>query len=122
MIPVLGTIGDTLTQKAPLHERIIEFVKNKGGNVSFVEFQNEFPEIKGDWDFILTEFNLLLWPNVTEEFIQAIDFLIKSEKLQFAPCESLVYIGDGVVLNYPIANDFKPYASLKWFPIVFNLV
>lgn len=122
MIPLLGTVGDTLSHKAPLHERIIEFVKNKGGNVSFVEFQNEFPEIKGEWDFVLTKFNLLLWPNVTEEFIRAIDFLIKNDRLQFAPCEELVYYGDGVILKYPVAKDFKPYSTINWFPIVFNLL
>ena len=122
MIPVLGTIGETTMDDIPLHEKLFKFVKHRGGNVSFVEFQNEFPEIKGGWDFILTEYNLLLWSNVTEEFIQAIDFLIKNDKFKFAPCEELVYIGDGVILDYPIAKDFKAYATLKWFPIVFSLI
>lgn len=105
-----------------LLEKLVDFVKLKGGNVSFIEFQNEFPEIKGDWDFVLSEFNLILWPNITTEFIDAIDHLIRNDVLKFAPCEPLVYIGDGVILDYPVANNFKKYTSLKWFPIVFNLV
>lgn len=107
---------------ASLYERLVEFVKQKSGHVSFIEFQNEFSEIKGDWDFVLSEFNLILWPNVTTEFIEAIDHLIRNDILKFAPCEPLVYIGDGVILDYPVANNFKKYPSLKWFPVVFDLV
>lgn len=104
-----------------MQEKILNFVKAQGGNVSFVEFQNEFPEIKGDVDFGLFDLNLLFWPNMTWEFIEAIDTLIKTDKLKFSPCDPLVYTGDGVIMQHSIAKDFKRYESLRWFPIVFSL-
>lgn len=106
----------------PLRKKLLEFVRYKGGNVSFVEFQNEFPEIKGNEDFGQPSFNLLFWPNVTIEFIETMNFLIKEDKLKFSPCESLVYTIDGVYFNFPVAKDFKRYESLRWYPMVFSLL
>lgn len=109
-------------QNVPLEERLVEFVRYKGGNVSFIEFQNEFPEIKGNENFGQPSFNLLFWPNVTIEFIEAIDSLIKEDKLMFSPCEPLVYVGDGIVFDFPVAKEFKRYEGLRWYPMVFSVL
>lgn len=105
-----------------MKEKILTFIKKMNGHVSFVELQNEFPEIKGNELFGQESFNLLFWPNVTMEFIEAINTLIKENKLKFAPCEPLLYTGDGVFLDFPIAKEFKKYASIRWYPMVFSPV
>ena len=111
-----------LLKLSNMKEKILTFIKKMNGHVSFVELQNEFPEIKGNELFGQKRFNLLFWPNVTMEFIEAINTLIKENKLKFAPCEPLLYTGDGVFLDFPIAKEFKKYASMRWYPMVFRPV
>ncbi|WP_228270244.1 MULTISPECIES: hypothetical protein [Acinetobacter] len=111
-----------LLKLSNMKEKILTFIKKMNGHVSFVELQNEFPEIKGNELFGQESFNLLFWPNLTMEFIEAINTLIKENKLKFAPCEPLLYTGDGVFLDFPIAKEFKKYASMRWYPMVFSPV
>lgn len=102
-----------------LQQHIFDYIKKMKGNVSFVELQKEFPQIKGDYDFAQPEYNLVFWWNLTEEFIHAINKLIQDDKIYFKPCESLVYTIDGVLINTPVANEFKRYPSTRWYPMVF---
>ncbi|ENV46398.1 hypothetical protein P255_00537 [Acinetobacter brisouii CIP 110357] len=63
-----------------MKEKIFAFIKKKNGHISFVELQNEFPEIKGNEHFGQESFNLLFWPNVTMEFIETINTLINPNR------------------------------------------
>ncbi|WP_347461074.1 hypothetical protein ABEF79_07115 [Acinetobacter sp. ANC 7454] len=105
-----------------LKQQIFDYVKKMKGNVSFVELQKQFPQIKGDFDYAQPEYNLLFWWNVTEEFITAINELILENKIYFKLCEPLVYIGDGVIIDHPIAKEFKRYESPRWYPMVFSVL
>ncbi|WP_447511007.1 hypothetical protein [Acinetobacter geminorum] len=87
-----------------------------------MELQNEVPEIKGNELFGQESFNLSFWLNVTMEFFETINTLIKENKLKFAPCEPLPYKGDGVFLDFPVAKEFKKYTSMRWYPMVFSPV
>lgn len=82
--------------------------------------QKQFPEIKGNEDFGQPSFNLLFWPKVTMEFIEAINTLIMDDKIFFTRCEPLVYLADGIIFDFPVAKEFKRYESLRWYPMVFS--
>ncbi|MHC3122629.1 MULTISPECIES: hypothetical protein [Acinetobacter] len=103
-----------------MKEKILNFIKNMHGNVSFVELQNEFPEIKGSEHFGQESFNLLFWPNVTIDFIEAINSLIHDNKIMFSPCEPILYTGDGVIVDFPVAKEFQKHTSMHWYPMVFS--
>lgn len=44
----------------------------------------------------------------------------KEKKLKFAPYEPLLYTGGDVFFDFPIAKEFKKYASIHWYPMVFS--
>ena len=112
----------SLFQQRKNERKNFSLCKKINGHVSFVELQNQFPEIKGNKHFGQQSFNLLFWPNVTMEFIESINTLIKENKLKFAPCEPLLYTGDGVNFDFPVAKEFKKYATPRWYPMVFSAV
>ena len=60
--------------------------------------------------FLIVYFSILFFINT----------LIKENKLKFAPCEPLLYTGDGVIFYFPVAKEFKKYATLRWYPMVFS--
>lgn len=103
-----------------MKERILEYIKKINGNVSFIELQDKFPQMVGEEDFGQPDFNLLFWPNVTLDFIESINALIKEDKLMFSPCEPLLYMAEGVFINAPVAEKFKRYGRLHWYPMVFS--
>lgn len=103
-----------------MKEKVLEYIRKMNGNVSFVELQNEFPQLVGNEDFGQPDFNLLFWPNVTLDFIELINTLVKEDKLMFSPCEPLLYMAEGFHINVPIAKNFKRYGKLHWYPMVFS--
>lgn len=106
-----------------LKERVYKFIKSHGGGISFVELRRAFPEFSGDKDFGLIKQNIVFWSGISEEFVEALQGLIKEKRITVMPTTTLVYVMDGSLLGLPIAKRPKhKYKSSRWLPVVFNLV
>lgn len=107
-----------------LEDEIYAFIKSKR-YVSWVELQEAFPEhFKGDklvtFDR-LKEYNIYLWKGASDEFVNALNNLIKKKKIRVIPTHWLTYVIDGAVWKLPIAKRLVRYKKPRWLPVVFDI-
>jgi hypothetical protein len=102
-------------------ERIVETVGGIGGGVTFAEIVNAVgEEAKGDGQLGWPDLNVVLWTDVSENFIKA--FNLAKERIFPVPTEFLTYAMDGMLLNLPVARQLKKsYKDPHWLPVVFWL-
>ena len=106
-----------------LKERIHDYIKRKPW-ASFVDLEREFEdEMKGDWNLSMNNFNnLVLWSGVNSEFSDAISQLHSEKKIKFIyegpDIGQLNYAMDGLLMELPIATEFREYDEPHWLPIV----
>jgi hypothetical protein len=81
-------------------ERILEIIRQRGG-ATFVELIDELgSEARGDGVLPLPKApNIILWAGVSDKFTAALN-LVK-DRLVPEPCNQLVYLFDGDVLDLP---------------------
>jgi hypothetical protein len=89
--------------------------------VSFAELQRYIGDVmKGD-EVLSTPFpNVHLWANVSQTFVDAMIESQKEDWIEMKSCQSLSYVLDGAVLDWPIAQrtDKKGYKEPHWAPSV----
>lgn len=103
-----------------MRESIIKCVKF--GGISFVEMEREIEGMKGDRVLLLKYESLILWVDVSQEFIDEIGQLVSEGIITFQGCSPLIYSIDGKMLNLPIAKSFRDYKKPRWLPVVFRAV
>jgi hypothetical protein len=60
--------------------------------------------------------NVVIWCNMTEAGIDAVNTLKRERKIRMAPTSLLTYLADGRALNLPIATSIRTYKKLHWLP------
>lgn len=104
-----------------MKEQIFNYVLRNGG-VTFAEI----PLICGDaangaLAMYIPEYpNIILWDGLSDEVIDAINALLKEEKIHLHPTIAMVYLCDGAAVRLPIAKTIRHYKSPRWLPVVFN--
>jgi hypothetical protein len=102
-------------------------------SVSFAELSNNIPgfsDVVDDGDikkYTALIFNgmsnLIIWINISDIGTWALSMLQKENVVKLRPCSALVYIVDGMTLNFPIAKR-PPKAGYKtehWIPCVLHI-
>lgn len=107
-------------------EEIHEIVRVRR-HVSFAELERMIPGFKGDSPrrcFCLSEHpSLVIWLNLSDEALLALEELRKAKKVFLNPCSYLVYLVDGKMLNLPIPKRM-PRKDVKkdyWVPCVLDI-
>jgi hypothetical protein len=109
---------------------IYDFVKDRR-HVSFVELRNQIPgfcykPLEGQKATALCVPgypSIVIWINVTDEAISAINELNGLKKVFINPCSHLVYLIDGCMLNFPIPKRMPKPTTKKdwWIPCVLDV-
>jgi hypothetical protein len=97
----------------------------KNGHVSFVELSKHIPGFYNPDDSTMYTFakypNIVIWMNVSDEAVQAMEELVKSNRVFLNPCSSMVYLADGKILLLPIPKRVPPVnEKLWWVPCVLH--
>lgn len=66
--------------------------------------------------------NVVLWAGMSQDFGNALAYLLSEELIELTPTEYLVYLCDGYVLDLPVAKRLrkKGFKSPHWLPVVLN--
>lgn len=102
-----------------MKERIFNFISKLGG-VSFVELSENIDGFNGDYELHSLD-NLIAWADMSMEAIDSIRELCKEGRIIPTIANPLVYLVDGMALNYPIAKKQIAYKKPHWIPVVFNV-
>ena len=101
-----------------LEESILEFVKQRGGGVTFAEL-SALPGFAGEKEMVNEEYNHVLWSGISDEFIDALKAL--RTKLSIRPTSYLTYLADGKLLSLPLVKRPVKYKKPRWLPVTFSL-
>ena len=106
----------------PLKQRLLEYIYFKRA-VTFAELEAYFgDEFKGTKELGFPEFNIVVWPNVSERFAKTFMELEHEGLISkyIGPMSILGYFHDCKVLSLPIAKRQYKYKSLRWMPVLLN--
>ena len=104
-----------------LQQRILDFIKEKNGGVSFVEL-SRIDGVKGDYAMHLGKYeNIILWNELSKEAIVCLTELVKIKKIKPKNTQLLVYAVDGMTLRLPLAKRVMHYKKPRWMPVTFDL-
>ena len=102
-----------------MKEAILNLVKTRQ-HVSMVELCREIPGFRGNLEWVVGT-NTVLWYNVSEKAIEAMESLKKEKKIVAVTCTPMVYVTDGIVLPYPLVKSLTAnYKKPHWLPVTFS--
>ncbi len=94
-------------------EEVYGFLK-KGG-VSFAELEHKFGS--GNQHYGMKELGeAWLWFTLNEETASAVHKLYSEKRILFYPTNPLVYLVDGVMPTFPVAEKGIKYKTTHWLP------
>lgn len=101
---------------------IEQYVRSRNGGVTFVELDQNIPGFTGGDLAMEVAPNVILWTNLTETAVAAVNLLKTSFRVQLTPTTPLVYIMDGKMLRFPTARRMPRggYKTERWLPVVFG--
>ena len=107
-----------------LEDRVVDFITERGGGVSFVELESEFPEeFEGqEHAMCFADYeNIILWHPVSPAMIGALTSASNNGRIMMKPAPQIVYLVDGKFLKIPLARKLHHYKTLRWLPVTFGL-
>lgn len=107
--------------KNKLKENIESEINRLKRGISFVDL-SRIKGFTGEFEWIDTKWNVVYWPKISEEAIEAMEDLVKEKKITVRPTNWLVYFIDGCVPKYPIAKSIRNYKRTRWLPIIFDKI
>ena len=103
-----------------LAEKICTLVGSYG-HVSFVDFERHLPEVIGSIQMVWSHPNLVLWNDLTGEFIDTLSRLVEQKRVHMWPAPgSMVYVLDGKWIALPEAKSVRAYKKPRWMPVTFH--
>ena len=93
-----------------LEDRVVAFITERGGGVSFVELEREFPEeFEGQEHALnLTDYdNIMLWQPVSLAMAGALNTASTNGRIVIESAPQIVYLVDGKVPMMPIARKAR---------------
>ena len=107
-----------------LEERVVAFITERGGGVSFVELEREFPEEFDGQEHAMSLMdyeNIMLWQPVSLAMADALTSASNNGRIVMKPASEFVYFLDGKVFRLPIARKARHYKRARWLPVTFSL-
>lgn len=108
-----------------LEDRVVAFITERGGGVSFVELEREFPEEFDGQEhaMYLTGYdNILLWQPVSQAMAGALNSASNNGRIVMKATQPIVYAIDGKMLRLPLASKARHYKTPRWLPVSFSPV
>jgi hypothetical protein len=107
-----------------MKEEIYNLIEDRQG-VSFAELTDLVEGFRGEIAMCLKDDpdpNIILWPSVSEEALQAISELLEEGRIKASSTNVMVYMCDGLMPSLPIAKRVPKdgYKDPHWWPVVFN--
>ena len=106
-----------------LEDRVVAFITERGGGVSFVELEREFPgEFEGhEHAMYLTDCdNVVLWEPVSLAMTGVLNSARENGRIVMKATQPIVYAIDGKMLRLPIASKARHYKTPRWLPVSFS--
>ena len=106
-----------------LEDRVVALIAERGGGVSFVELEREFPEeFEGqEHAMSLTDYeNIMLWQPVSPAMVGALNSACNDSRIVMKPAPQIVYLVDGKFPKMPIARKLRHYKTPRWLPVTFS--
>ena len=106
-----------------LEDRVVAFITERGGGVSFVELEREFPEEFDGQEhaMYLTGYdNILLWQPVSQAMAEALNSASNNGRIVMKATQPIVYAIDGKMLRIPLARKARQYRTPRWLPVTFS--
>lgn len=89
--------------------------------VSFPELERrfgEFTQVEGNYTLGFSDKNIVIWPELSEAFVDAILKLRTEDRVRYFQADLLTYVADGGILKLPIARRDRCYKKPHWMPTV----
>jgi len=103
-----------------LKAQIFQYVRERD-RATFAEFSRDIPGVKGEFEMRLNGLeNIVLWAQMSSDAVDALNDLLKEERLFMIPTGTLTYLIDGGSLTYPVAKSARNYKKPRWLPVVFT--
>lgn len=100
-----------------MKDEMLRFIQEQT-QVSFAELERHFGEqAAGEYVLFAGASNVILWDNVSEEFVLAFRKLQEDNLIRMTPTSPLTYLINGRVLKYPLAKRVL-YSSTHWLPVI----
>jgi len=100
-----------------MKEAILKYVEEHP-HTSFAELTQSIPNFSGEYGLFQPDFpNVVVWPSLSEQAVQALVDLLRSQQIVFTPASILTYHIDGLRPSLPIATGPKHYKSPRWLPV-----
>lgn len=106
-----------------LEDRVVAFITERGGGVSFVELEREFPEEFEGHEHALDLAdceNIMLWQPVSLAMAGALNSASTDGRIVMKPAPQIVYLVDGKILGIPLARKLRHYKAPRWLPVTFS--
>jgi hypothetical protein len=102
-----------------LIKSIYDFIKTRGGGVSYAEMTRMIDGFDGDYMYGVESDNIIFWDGMSKEAISAMNELVDEEVIIPRVAHLLVYLSDGLMLKMPIAKRLRKYKDQRWLPLVY---
>lgn len=107
-----------------LEDRVVAFIAERGGGVSFVELEREFPEEfdgQDDTTRLTTYDNIVLCQPVSRAMAEALSSACSKGRIVMESVLMPVYVVDGTVPMVPIARKARQSRTGQWLPVTISL-
>ncbi|MFC1554130.1 hypothetical protein ACFL7D_05820 [candidate division KSB1 bacterium] len=105
-----------------ISNKILKFIETHP-KCSFAELESNIIGFKGDLIFGIPASNIVFWPGMSEEAINAISELIREDKIDIEEVSPIIYaIDSDTFVNLPIGRSSKEYKRPHWLPLAFTVI
>jgi hypothetical protein len=105
-----------------MKQELLNLVRERNGAVSFAEIVRECASARGDRTlYCADDPNLVIWMGLSERFVEALEELIAEGRVELVPTSPLVYVSDGLGLNFPLVRGNYKYKTPHWVPALVSL-
>ena len=96
---------------------ILEYVRQRPDGVTFVKLQADFGQ-RALGQSTMSYGTLVLWTELSEEMIAALNELVADRDIAIVPCEVDVYRAEGKGLDLKVASKGNRYLKPRWMPVL----
>jgi len=116
-----------ITDKESIKKIIIEEC-TKNHDLSFAALEHRTGQARTDGDSAWTYSmgsrpNHILWQSRNQGIIEAVVELVRDKKIKMTSCGYMIYLIDGMMLNYPLVKRLQKtdYKKPHWLPVYMEL-
>lgn len=100
-----------------MKNKIIQKLKELDDGVSFAELAR-IEGFKGEYRYGYPELNMYLWFSCSAEAVDALIALKEEGQIKIEATHYSVYLADRLMPKYPVAEEAKYSADVRWLPAV----